>query len=66
MDIKNIHTSSKISATIEKTWIYKDEKHSEINSYTVEPKKKKYLGCSIPGPTNQKFERAVVDAKFAN
>jgi hypothetical protein len=50
--------------TIEIKYIYQGQNQSESRLYNIYPGQNIELGCTIPGPTQQKFNFSIVGAWF--
>lgn len=62
--VHNNNSNRGIGVTIEIKYIYQGQNQSESRLYNIYPGQKVDLGCTIPGPTQQKFNYAIVGAWF--
>lgn len=63
---KNRHTKRCIRVTIKTRWIYEGRQYSSYEDIFVRDRAEEGLGCVIPGPTGQRFDREIHSAVFVN
>ena len=63
--LKSTHRSRTIVAIIETTWTYRGQRRRSTSTYRLSPFEDSMIGCNIPGPTNQRFDRKLLSAYFA-
>ena len=62
----NRHNDRQITVSVRTRWIYQNEPRSETRAFALEPGFEAYVGCTIPGPTGQRFDRDIVGARFSS
>jgi hypothetical protein len=62
----NRHAERQITVSVRTRWVYQNEPRSETRGYILEPGAEDYVGCTIPGPTGQRFDRDIVGARFSS
>ncbi len=63
--VVNKHGSKQITVTVRTRWIYNNQPQSQTAVFVLEPGADDYVGCTIPGPTSQRFDRDIVGARFS-
>ncbi|HYH99650.1 hypothetical protein [Hyalangium sp.] len=63
---KNRHAKRCIRVTIKTRWIYEGQQHSSYEDLFVRGRAEEGVGCVIPGPTGQRFDREIHSAVFVN
>ncbi len=62
--VHNNHSNRGIGVTVEINYIYLGQNQSESRIYNIFPGQKVDLGCTIPGPTQQRFNYKIAGAWF--
>ncbi|MGQ2981860.1 hypothetical protein [Flavobacterium sp.] len=60
----NNHANRGIGVTIEIRYVYQGQNQSESRLYNIFPGQQVDLGCTVPGPTQQRFNYFIVGAWF--
>lgn len=63
--VVNRHGSRQITVTVRTRWIYEGQPRSQTAVFVLEPGADDYVGCTIPGPTSQRFDRDIVGTRFS-
>ena len=64
ISVINRHQSRTISVTVRTRWVYENEPRSRTVTYPLQPGSEASVGCTVPGPTSQRFERDITGARF--
>ena len=64
--VVNRHVERKITVTVRTRWLSGNQPMSETRVYVLEPGVDRGVGCTIPGPTGQRFDRDIVGARFSS
>lgn len=62
--VVNRHDEQRIFVTVRTRWVYQGQPHSQTRTYALEPGGEAEVGCTIPGPTGQRFDRDITGARF--
>jgi hypothetical protein len=60
----NRHGSQRIFVTVRTRWVYQNQPRSRTETYPLEPGGEAEVGCTVPGPTSQRFDRDITGARF--
>lgn len=63
--VANRHPALRLLVTVRTTWLYQGQPYAQTQTYALEPGGEAEVGCTIPGPTGQRFDRDIVGARFA-
>lgn len=64
LQIRNAHPSRAITVSYAIRYIYQGQQRSERRTGTWSPQRTNPLGCTVPGPTGQRFDYQITDARF--
>ncbi len=64
LQLRNAHPDRRISVTYRVDWTYQNQRRSRERTGTWSPGRTNPLGCTVPGPTGQRFNYTIVSARF--
>ena len=62
--VMNQHPSRSLVITVETSWLYNNQSRTEEKDYPVAAGKERAISCNIPGPTGQRFDHKITEARF--